>query len=57
MAKNEVRNGQAEYGIVHVVEEQMRADGDGVFAARSSAKPAKTVTSDSAPARKAKARK
>lgn len=31
MAKNEVRNGQAEYGIRHLVEEEMRAAGNGVF--------------------------
>lgn len=33
------KNGQREYGIVHVVEEQMRADGAGVFATKSRAAP------------------
>lgn len=31
MAKDEIRNGQAEYGIVHLQEEEMRAAGVGVF--------------------------
>lgn len=37
MAKDEARNGQREYGIVHVMEEEMRAAGQGVFAKRASA--------------------
>jgi hypothetical protein len=37
MAKNEVRNGQAEYGVVHVDEERMREARVGVFEERSSA--------------------
>lgn len=55
----EVKNGQREYGIVHVVEEEMRKEGVGVFAQKG-----RTVASDKtevedapkAPARKAKAK-
>lgn len=36
MAKNEIRNGQAEYGICHVMEEEMRAAEQGVFEPHSS---------------------
>lgn len=35
MAKDEIRNGQREYGIVHVNEEEMRAAGHGVFGAKA----------------------
>lgn len=31
MAKNEIQNGQAEYGVRHVMEEEMRAAEQGVF--------------------------
>lgn len=31
MAKNEIQNGQAEYGVIHVMENEMREAGDGVF--------------------------
>jgi hypothetical protein len=36
MAKDEIQNGQAEYGIRHVMEEEMRAAGQGVFEESSS---------------------
>ena len=36
MAKKEIRNGQAEYGVVHVMEEEMRAAEQGVFEPHSS---------------------
>lgn len=35
MAKQKIQNGQAEYGIVHVQEEEMREAGVGVFEASS----------------------
>lgn len=35
MAKDEFRNGQAEYGIRHLNEEQMREKGIGVFAKKN----------------------
>ena len=35
MAKNDIRNGQAEYGIRHVMEEEMRAAGQGVFSGKA----------------------
>lgn len=35
MAKSEIRNGQAEYGIRHIQEEEMRAAGQGVFSAKN----------------------
>ena len=31
MAKDEIQNGQVEHGIRHVMEEEMRAAGQGVF--------------------------
>lgn len=40
MAKNEIRNGQAEYGIRHIMEEEMRAAGQGVFAGKAAGAPA-----------------
>ena len=36
MAKNKIQNGQAEYGTVHVMEEEMRAAQQGVFEPHSS---------------------
>lgn len=36
MAKQEIQNGQAEYGVVHVMEEEMRAAEQGVFEPHSS---------------------
>jgi hypothetical protein len=36
MAKEKIQNGQAEYGVVHVMEEEMRAAGQGVFEEHSS---------------------
>lgn len=54
----EVRNGQAEYGIRHLVEEEMREKGVGVFAKRATRKA--SVTEDDAEpktARRTKARK
>jgi hypothetical protein len=35
VAKEEIRNGQAEYGVVHVMEEEMRAAEQGVFEPKS----------------------
>lgn len=35
MPDNEIRNGQAEYGVVHVTENAMREAGQGVFEAKS----------------------
>lgn len=35
MAKEVIRNGQAEYGIRHLNEEEMRAAGQGVFARKN----------------------
>jgi hypothetical protein len=35
MAKQKIRNGQAEYGVIHVQEEEMREAGIGVFEASS----------------------
>lgn len=31
MSKTKIQNGQAEYGVVHVMEEEMRAAEQGVF--------------------------
>jgi hypothetical protein len=36
MAKDKIQNGQAEYGTVHVMEEEMRAAQQGVFEESSS---------------------
>jgi len=36
MAENEIQNGQAEYGVRHVMEEEMRAAEQGVFEPHSS---------------------
>jgi hypothetical protein len=36
MAKNEIRNGQAEYGTIHLDEERMRDAEQGVFEPHSS---------------------
>lgn len=50
MAKDETRNGQREYGIVHIVEEEMRAAGDGVYGAKNArAVPANKAEEESAP--------
>lgn len=63
MASNEIKNGQREYGIVHVVEEEMMEAGDGVFARKRRAASAnkmesapenKAVTSATSPTRKAR---
>jgi hypothetical protein len=35
MAKDKIQNGQAEYGVVHVMEEEMRAAQQGVFEPKS----------------------
>jgi hypothetical protein len=35
MAKEKIQNGQAEYGVVHVMEEEMRAAEQGVFEPKS----------------------
>jgi hypothetical protein len=35
MAKEKIQNGQAEYGIIHVQEQEMREAGVGVFEASS----------------------
>lgn len=35
MATNEVRNGQAEYGVTHAMEDKMREAGQGVFEKRA----------------------
>ena len=35
MAKNEIRNGQAEYGTIHIMEEEQRKAGHGVYEAKS----------------------
>jgi hypothetical protein len=49
MAKNEARNGQREYGIVHVGEEEMRTAGIGVFATKNrGAAPANKAVTPSA---------
>lgn len=58
MAKNEIQNGQAEYGIVHVQEEEMRAAEQGVFEPHSSEAGAKRAakTAD-APAKASAKRK
>lgn len=52
MAKDEVRNGQREYGIVHVNEEEMREAGDGVFAAKSAGAAPSNKARTAAPADK-----
>jgi len=52
MAKTKIQNGQAEYGIVHLQEEEMREAGSGVFEKRSSAPKAKDA--GAAPENKAK---
>jgi hypothetical protein len=39
MAKSEIRNGQREFGTVHVMEDEMREAGQGVFEAKSNAAP------------------
>jgi hypothetical protein len=36
MAKEKIQNGQAEHGIIHVMEEEMRAAEQGVFEPHSS---------------------
>lgn len=35
MADEKIQNGQAEYGVVHVMENEMREAGQGVFEAKS----------------------
>lgn len=53
MAKNEIRNGQAEYGIRHVMEEEMRAAGQGVFAAKNAGNAPSNKARKAAPEDKA----
>jgi hypothetical protein len=50
MAKNDIRNGQLEYGIFHAAEEDARAAGIGVFGSKNAgaapSNKAATPTSD-----------
>lgn len=49
MANAEIRNGQAEHGIRHLMEEEMRAAGQGVFGGKSAGgAPANKATAPSA---------
>jgi nucleotide-binding universal stress UspA family protein len=57
---DKIQNGQAEYGVVHVMEEEMRAAQQGVFEpksgekrARKAAAPAAETKMEAAPANKA----
>lgn len=53
MAKNEERNGQREYGIVHLVEEEMRENRAGVFAAKNAGRAPANKAVEAAPENKA----
>lgn len=59
MAKNEVRNGQAEFGVTHAMENRMRESGEGVFEKRAAKaitenKTKKPAPKKAAPKKKAK---
>lgn len=53
MAKDEIRNGQREYGIVHQNEEEMRAAGQGVFRAKNAGNAPANKARTAAPDNKA----
>jgi hypothetical protein len=55
MAEDKIQNGQAEYGVRHVMEEEMRAAEQGVFEAKRRRKAAPAVSEtkmEAAPANK-----